>query len=213
MSYIIVVARYNENVDWLNPEIEKGNVVLYNKGIKLGIPNEIMRPNVGRESETYLKYIIDYYPHFPDVIVFTQARISDHRRNISGLDYLFKLKAECYQSSFFKCYPSHIHFNKQKYPREHCWDDDWNWENDKWYLENNYKNNCPLLFKDWFHANIHPIYPNPISIYSNGLFAVRKELILKHSLDYYKSLILEVNHHINPAEGHFLERSWFYIFM
>jgi len=213
MSFVIVVARYNENIDWLTSVIEKGNVILYNKGEKLGIPNEIMRPNVGRESETYLQYIIDNYPNFPDIIVFTQARISDHRKGISGLEYLFKLIYEAQQPRNLKSYPSVFHFNKKQYPREHCWDDDWNFENGKWYLEHNYKNNYPLLFKDWFQANIHPIYPNPISIYANGLFSIRKELILKHSLDYYKSLILEVNHHIDPTEGHFFERSWFYIFL
>ena len=171
-----------------------------------------MRPNVGRESETYLQYIIDHYPNFPDTIVFTQAKISDHRKNIPELEYLFQLKNEAQQFTFLKSYPSIIHFNKI-HPSKYYWDEDWNYKLKKWYLSNNYKNNCPLLFKDWFQAKIHPIYPNPISIYSNGLFAIRKELILQHSLDYYKSLILEVNHHMDPAEGHFLERSWFYIFL
>jgi len=55
-------------------------------------------------------------------------------------------------------------------------------------------------------------YPNPINIYQNALFAVKKELILNKPLEYYKKLILEVNHHINPTEGHFFERSWYYIF-
>lgn len=211
MSYKIVVARYNENIDWLKPEIEKGNVAFYNKGEKLGIPNEIMLPNVGRESETYLQYIIDNYPNFHDVIVFTQAKFSDHRENVDELNYLLQLKNEAYQLGFLKSYPPVIHFNKI-HPSKYYWDEDWNFKFNKWYLSNNYKNNCPILFKDWFQSNIHHTYPNPISIYSNGLFAVRKELILKHSLDFYKTLILEVNHHIDPAEGHFLERSWFYIF-
>ena len=213
MSYKIVVARYNENIDWLTSEIEKGNCIIYNKGVKLGIKNEIMRPNVGRESETYFQYIIDNYPNFPDVVIFTQANISDHRQHIPGLNYLFKLKDEALSKSLslLKSYPSIVHFNKTN-KNAYYWDEDWNLNLGKWYLEDNYKNNCPLLFKDWFKTNIQPTYPNPISIYSNGLFAVQKELILKHSLEYYKSLILEVNHHINPAEGHFLERSWFYIF-
>ena len=42
--------------------------------------------------------------------------------------------------------------------------------------------------------------------------AVKKELIINKPIEYYKELILEVNHHINSTEGHFFERSWYYIF-
>ena len=38
MSYKIVVARYNENIEWLNSE--KSNCIIYNKGNKLNIDNE-----------------------------------------------------------------------------------------------------------------------------------------------------------------------------
>ena len=37
------------------------NVIIYNKGNPLGIPNEYPLKNVGREAETYLHYIIDNY--------------------------------------------------------------------------------------------------------------------------------------------------------
>ena len=77
MSYKIVVARYNENIEWLNNE--KLNCIFYNKGKQLNIDNEVILPNVGRESETYLHYIITNYDDLPDVVVFTQARISDHK--------------------------------------------------------------------------------------------------------------------------------------
>lgn len=75
-SYKIVVARYNENISWLNSEMS--NCIIYNKGNKLDINNEILLENVGRESETYLHYIITNYDNLPDVVVFTQAGISDH---------------------------------------------------------------------------------------------------------------------------------------
>ena len=40
MSYKIVVARYNENIDWLDPVMN--NCIIYNKGNKLNLKNEIM---------------------------------------------------------------------------------------------------------------------------------------------------------------------------
>jgi len=38
MSYKIIVARYNEDIEWLNSE--KENCIIYNKGNKLNICNE-----------------------------------------------------------------------------------------------------------------------------------------------------------------------------
>ena len=77
MSYKIIVARYNENIEWLNSEMD--NCIICNKGPLLNIDNEILLHNVGRESDSYLNYIIKYYNELPSVLVFTQAIISDHK--------------------------------------------------------------------------------------------------------------------------------------
>ena len=69
-----------------------------------------------------------------------------------------------------------------------------------------------FTFLEWFKNNIEINYPNPIYIYCNAIFAVKKENIINKPVEYYERLILEVNHHINSAEGHFFERSWYYIF-
>jgi len=89
MSYKIIVSRYNENIEWLNGE--RSNCIVYNKGDSLQIENEIMLKNVGRESETYLHYIITNYDNLPDVVVFTQARISDHKGK-DDINYLLHIK-------------------------------------------------------------------------------------------------------------------------
>jgi len=52
---LIVVSRYNENIEWTK---EFPNVLIYNKGEKLdNYTNQIMLDNVGREGHTYYKYI------------------------------------------------------------------------------------------------------------------------------------------------------------
>lgn len=204
MSYKIIVARYNEDIEWLKNEMS--NCIIYNKGQQLNIENEVLLNNVGRESDTYLNYIIQNYNNLPDVVVFTQAKISDHRGS-NNINYLLNLKNEAF-----------IHSKSQDYlvyrdkTGQQCWNSDWNFENGEYYLKHCYKDNKPILFIDWFKRHIQNEYPNPIKIYANGLFAVSKELILKHSIDYYKNLILQLNHHINSSEGHFFERSWYYIF-
>ena len=204
MSYKIVVARYNENIEWLENEID--NCIIYNKGNKLNINNEIILENLGRESETYLNYIITNYYNLPDVIVFTQARISDHKLS-DDVNYLIKIKDEAFEFSKSQNFIIHndignnIHFDKE-----------FNLNNGEYYLTDNYKNNKHITFIEWYKQNININYPDPIYIYVNAIFAIKKEYITNKPIEYYKNLILEVNHHINSTEGHFFERSWYYIF-
>jgi len=208
MSYKIVVARYNENIEWLNEELN--NCIIYNKGGKLNIEQEICLENVGRESETYLRYIIDNYYNLPDVVVFTQGRISDHiDLHMDDINHLRKLRDQAF--TYGKSRPTAIYH--QPAWREQCaWDKEWNVEAGHYFLHDCYKNNRRLAFGDWFRENVNANYPNPISIYVFAIFAVRREKILKRTLEYYKELIEHANHNINPAEGHFFERSWFHIF-
>jgi len=202
MSYKIIVARYNENIDWLNSEMS--NCIIYNKGDKLDINNEIFLENVGRESETYLHYIITNYSNLPDVVVFTQARISDHK--YGEVNYLLNIKNEALQHNKSKNFYIHLEGTNR-----HC-NKTWNLRKDGYFLKDNYKNNNPITFVEWFKNNIDINYPDPIYIYWNAIFAVKKENIINKPIEYYKKLILEVKHHNEPPEAHFFERSWYYIF-
>ena len=203
-SYKIIVARYNENVEWLRSEAE--NCIFYNKGDSLQIMNEVMVKNVGREAETYLRYIVTNYDTLPDVVVFTQARIADHKGS-DDIGYLLKIKNEAAEHG--KSQNFHVHYDVGN---DHCWDKNWNDRGASYYLHDNYKDNNRILFIDWFLKHIDTSYPDPISIYISAIFAVKKELILRNPVEYYERLMLEVNHHTTPAEAHFLERSWFHMF-
>ena len=64
----IVVARYNEDVEWTR---RYPNVIIYNKGEKLeGFDNVVELPNVGREGHTYYKHITDNYDNLCDHTIF-----------------------------------------------------------------------------------------------------------------------------------------------
>ncbi len=213
MSYKIIVARYDECIDWLN-EI-KDDCLIYNKGVALNIKNEVMIPNMGRESETYLHYIINNYDNLPDVVVFTQGRIKDHLFQFreEPHKYLLKLKDEAFKYGKSNSRWVFRENNEAIYDNNDInWKKDWNLKNGRYFLNNNYKDNKPIIYEDWFKKYIDKDYPNPFHIYTNGLFAVKKELILNKPIEYYKILIKEVDHHINSAEGHFFERAWYYIF-
>ena len=82
MPICIVIARYNEDIEWSEQFL---NVVIYNKGCKLEsnkMYNEVLLDNVGREGHTYYKYICDNYDNLEDYIVFLQGTPFDHSPNI-----------------------------------------------------------------------------------------------------------------------------------
>tara|TARA_X000000950_G_C13915316_1_gene660718 strand:- start:1817 stop:2497 length:681 start_codon:yes stop_codon:yes gene_type:complete len=214
MEYKIIVARFKENINWLSPIMDK--CIIYNKGPKLNLLNEIPLKNVGRESHTYLHYIINNYNNLPDIVIFTQGNISDHishNHQNQPSTYLLSLLQECLNSKLGKSIPKAQYYGNNRGP----WRPDFN-ENDRRsrFLLNNgncpYKNKIYISFRKWFKKYIKRDYPDDAKIYKNGLFAVNKQLILKNPCSYYKKLLSNVNHDVNPVEGHFMERSWFYIF-
>ena len=87
MKYCIVVARYNEDLEWTK---QFKNVLVYNKGsILTGDFNQLSLINVGREGHTYYKHIYDNYDNLTDYTIFLQGNPFDHSPNIiSNLNYL-----------------------------------------------------------------------------------------------------------------------------
>jgi hypothetical protein len=72
--YVIVVARYNEDTTWTN---EHQNVVLYDKSDR-PVPGGVPLRNVGREADTYLRYIVDNWDNLPEYVAFLQGWPFDH---------------------------------------------------------------------------------------------------------------------------------------
>jgi len=207
-AFKIVVARYSESIEWLLPILH--HCIVINKGEPLNIKNEICVPNVGRESESYLRYIIDNYHDLPEIVLFTQATITDHiSPNETPIEYLHKLLEEAQQHGASLPRTSHNYMESPALNSE--FGPQWNIIN-KGFAER-YGNQSAPLFCDWFCEHILPVYPNPIHMWLNGLFAVRRENIVRRPLAYYQGLIKEVNHDVDPVEGHFFERSWYYIFL
>lgn len=79
MNKITVIARYNEDVAWA--EKLKTDIIVYNKGEHLACKFNVANiPNIGRETETYIRSILDFY-HILDqyeYICFLQANPFDH---------------------------------------------------------------------------------------------------------------------------------------
>lgn len=189
--YQIIVAKYNEDVSWLDGY---KNVIVYDK------LNDKDLPNIGRESHTYLTYIIENYDNLPDVVFFTQGNISEHNySNISGF-----LNVENFSKNL-KEYP----FNYYFYCKNLGWNNDhlYYWKGPLYPKEE-------LGFTQWFKKYIDNEYDinSGITFWMGAIFSVSKELIQARPKEYYQMLLDLIPKTHNPEVGHYFERSWFYIF-
>jgi hypothetical protein len=70
METVVVVSKFTEDVSWL--DYIKHKKVVYDKSDN-PIDGSYRRPNVGREAETFLHYIITNYYTLPDIVIFLQG--------------------------------------------------------------------------------------------------------------------------------------------
>ena len=85
MSLSVVIARHNENLDWLTClENTDARIYVYNKAdnmfgespVPVSIKNRVIEevlPNIGRESHTYLHHISQHYHQLTDTVIFLQG--------------------------------------------------------------------------------------------------------------------------------------------
>jgi hypothetical protein len=181
MTYKIVVARYNENVEWT---LQFTNVIVYNKGIKLTDDfNQIVLDNVGREGHTYYKYICDNYDNLEDYTFFLQGNPFDHSPNIiSNLNKYINNKD---LSIDFEFLSEHIIDCNLSGCRFHA--------------------GLPLI--DTYEKIFNERKENMSFIFGAGAqFIVSKKYILKRPKYFYSKIVEILQHDINPIEGFVIER-------
>ncbi len=89
MNHEIIIARYNENIDWITEIPDFFNVIVYNKGnhdINKTIRNRINKlidlENSGRESDTFLRHILEKDDFDENYSVFLQGNPFEHSPDI-----------------------------------------------------------------------------------------------------------------------------------
>jgi hypothetical protein len=191
MKYQIVVARYNEDVSFLNNY--KDITIIYNKGkddLNYNF-NIIKLPNIGRESHTYLYHIINNYDNLADKIIFFQGKIDDH--NVLPLDEYFN------NEKFTGKKTKHnIDFLKTRIKHFGKYLDDLN-------SGSLYPSKITPL--EWLEECGFNNIKN-FELVWGANFSVLKSVILKKPKIFYENLIKYVDKHMNPEEGHYFERSW-----
>jgi len=201
-----VIARYKEPIDWLRKGSYAVNV--YNKsGVdEFGM---ISLPNVGREAHTYIYHIVQNYDTLSDITIFLQAKISDHGYT-QDLDHIASQLGSPARSCGFS---SNFHTTK-KGDNVHS-DPDFNIRMaDALIREYSISPSSvgKIEFSKWFTQFIDPVYPDPMTWYGNGLFAVSRERIHSRPKKFYEDMLCQLSRENAPIEAHFLERSWFYVF-
>ncbi len=185
MNKEIVVARYKENIDWVE-QIDKNIVVsVYDKG---GEPkqyyNNLILPNIGNEAHTYLWHIVRVYNGgLADITYFLQGRYDDHSPD--ALNFI------CND-------PMEVPFKTMC-----AWADA---TADHW--GNPHHNGLPV--GDYYRRIFNEELDHIIVFGAGSQFAVRKEAILSKPLEFWqKLLIMSEDTHTFPYVA---ERLWKYFF-
>lgn len=93
-SYSLIVAKYNEDMGWLS-KMNPIPIHVYNKGedtVIHGVRVEKL-PNIGRESDSYLRFIIANYDALPDYLLLVQGRPFDHMKGVDADNFQQKIDA------------------------------------------------------------------------------------------------------------------------
>jgi ankyrin repeat protein len=202
-KFEVVIVRYNEDISWVADEFPCDKVTIYNAGNDTleSSPyyTEIKIPNIGYYEGKILLHIINNYHNLPDRILFLQANPYDSYVFLPLARHKGKLNSTC-NNIIAKCNPNHNlkaeSIGMQKF--------DWETGINGKYKNFNYKDNNMLAFANKF---LGPIEEN-FSICYASLFAVDKDIILSHRLEYYQSLASSINYAQYPIEAFYFERLW-----
>lgn len=198
-KFQIVVAKYNEDISWLLPY--KDITIIYNKGANILLLNKfeiINLENFGRESHTYLYHIINNYDNLAEKTIFFQGKISDHK--ILDIEDYFGENEIIGKFDILK-------INKLKKKIDHYGK-----------YEKDYKNGnmkiCNLLPFDWITKNIGINLDNidNSKVVWGANFTISRDIIRSKPKIFYENIFRYINYHVNPEEGHYLERCWYLIF-
>lgn len=199
----IVIARHEENLEWiLEKKYGPANVIIYNKG-KREITDCVSKdyvivslPNVGREAHTYLTYILQHYDRLPAVVHFTQGGIDDHGDRMQC--ELFNFTGMYSENTTYAYFTEGLSADARI---------------------GNYLGSdvspSEVNGITWFSRYVNPhinLAEEKIHMWYAGIFSVKREMILKRPRSYYEMLYGQLQYDVNPEVGHFIERSWFYIF-
>lgn len=210
---LMVVARYNESLEWLKDKpFSEFPVLIYNKGVndhfyRPGQSEVVSLDNVGREGHTYLYHIVQHYDDLTDIIVFLPGSVDFSIKIEKGKTMVERIQ-ETNEAVFLASCMNEIqlYYLYHFIIRSHTCSSP---ENNLLNPESNLEPSKIRPFGKWFNETIG-LYPL-IHVSYNGILSVSKKDVLQRPKSFYENLLQQLNHP-NPEVGHYIERSWQAIF-
>jgi len=207
----IVVARYNENLSWLNEyPFNLFEYIVYNKGdnedfVKTNVNKIVKLNNVGRCDHTYLYHIIDNYDNLSNIVVFFPGSVNLPNKKPKAIKILINIIRSNYQSAFFcGTYHKRLVTHLQNFTMDNykcCSNENFIKNSETKTFKCKYRP-YGLWYKMFFgNTNAHWLT-------YGGVFSIDKRDIKQHDINKYKYIIQTVSIHSNPEAGHYIERSW-----
>ncbi len=244
--HTIVLARYSEALEWIVDIPTDFKVIIYNKGQEITSPAVIQRadeiiarPNVGRESETYIHHMMTRKADNRDFTVFSQGDPITHSPDFIDLLKNWRrwddIQALSWQwlttnniptaetlARYQEYFPIHLRVRPETFSLM-----DWKalefkdagaWNMGLVYktlegISPNTSNIAAYVLKKWkLDAQAEEAARHTVGVFSYGaIFAVRNENVARLS-DETKQLIYEFATGAANANGYILERMWLHIF-
>jgi hypothetical protein len=194
-KYDIVVARYNEDVEWVNEFSDsKFNLKIYNKGEDNISVDAIKLENLGRDPHTFITYIIDNYNDLPDYVVFLQGNPFDHQKNVIDViknhnneDYVF-LSDHVIDESIVSWYEHLVELTAVM----------------------TYPNMRRYSLSETSNVILGSETPNKCRFAAGQQYIVDKKYILNRDIDFYKNVLEHFK--LDFVLPWHIERLWFNIF-
>jgi len=211
----IVVARYNESLDWLKKyPYNKLPVVVYNKGTNDNYyksPNmirEVKLPNLGKCDHTYVQHIVDNYDKLKDVTVFLTGSLDALPHKLRNSRLIIESLDRDLRSTMVVQYHSDVRKSLSNFGMTHYSSAD---KRNMAGISTNKLYPAEIRpFGKWFERKFGDLVVNAVAYY--GIFSASRDHIKNRGVDFYRELLRELSVSQNPEVGHYVERSWLAIF-
>lgn len=209
----LVVARYNESLDWLQDDpFNKYSAIVYNKGKNEdfkhtnNIKSVIPLKNVGRCDHTYLYHVIKNYDNLADVTVFLPGSVNMSEKMETGKNVISNVEAT--GDTYFSIQTSDVYDSFKDFKLD-SWQATYD-KNAELNAESELTPANPRPFGEWFKSHFGDMKVQRYGYF--GIFAVSKRHILQHPKEYYEKFMKELEVSSNPEVGHYFERAWGAVF-
>ena len=208
----LVISRHSEDLSW--SDRYRGLRTIYNKGdstlkISRHFDEVYQLKNVGRESESFLRFVVDHYDNLPTFVAFTQAHVDasgghDWARTPYGPEMFVEMLAEAERDGFSTPMLSDAS------SKGGDWGFDFKMTKDRYNSSLPALAYTPSTYGEWFRMHGWTATRQTLKLFPTGLLVVHKKHILCQPVEYYERLRVEMAHARNPLEGHYMERAWYY---